>query len=64
MRVLVSHKLESWFPNSQKNGLSNSENRKSVALGCVVAELQWLVKTCPINDVLHYVFLSDESLLM
>ena len=36
----LCHKLESWFPNSRKNGLSNSENQRSV--GCVFAELQRL----------------------
>ena len=48
----VHQKLESWFSNSQKNGVSNGENRKLV--GCVVTELQWLVKTCLIIGVLRY----------
>ena len=49
----VCHKPESWFPNNQKNGLSNSENQKSVGY-YVFAELQWLVEVYPIIDVLHY----------
>ena len=48
----LRHKLESWCPNSRKNGVSkNGENQKSV--GCVVAKLQWLIETCPVDDVLH-----------
>ena len=49
---LLCHKLESLCPNSQQNGLSNGEIWKSV--GCVLIELQWLIETCLIIDVLRY----------
>ena len=53
MYTLKCHGHSSWFPNSQKNGLSNGENCKS--LGCVLAKLQWLIVTCLIIDFILFV---------
>ena len=60
----LHHKLESWFPNSRKNVLLNGKKYIRKSVGCVLAELQWLVEMYPIINILSYVLHTHKFIFL